>query len=262
MKHRFFLPPSSKRKDVEAALNYHHSANDDEHKQHSYEWTRTHWFLQGVRRLNVAYGRGQERPSPHYIDKHGGQRRVRIERAVQELQTEMGRILSVDIGPAVKRPPGCGLDTVRETAISQAALDNFWSRYSDRNFALALAYGLCAYGTMGIGAFDAGSQGGVYGVNFTLVPPWELRPLPGCVTGVEQVAGIEWFRWVPLDWLKKHYGDMLDIPRGKDEKMQVIEVPAGSHVQVDWSPNQTGAPGLGSATNKAYNQLYVPHLFL
>ncbi len=252
MKSQFYLPPSSQRKTVEAALIYHHETNDAEHQQHSYEWTRTHWFLQGVRRLNIYGASGHQRPSPHVIDT-GGQRRIRIERVLQIMQTEMGRILSVDIGPAINRPPGIGLDSVRETAIAQAALDNFWARYNDRNFHLALAYMIAAYGTAGIGAFDAGStSGGIYGVDLSLVPPWELRPLPGCVTGVEQVAGIEWFRWVPLDWLKKNFGEQLSIPRkDADNKMGVVEVPAGSHMQTDWSPNRTATTGIGSVN--AYN---------
>lgn len=251
MKSRFYLPPSTKPKDVEATLAYHHQSNDAEHQQYSYEWTRTHWFLQGVRRLRVA-GAGQQRPSPHYVDS-STQRRVRVERVLQLLQTEMGRILSIDIGPAVERTPGVGLDRVRSDAITQVALDNYWDRFNNRNFHLGLAYALAAYGTVGIGAFDAGeTSGGIHGVDMSLVPAWELRPLPGCVTGVDQVAGVEWFRWVPLDVLKKSFGDILTIPKGDDDRMGVMEVPAGSHIQVDWSPNQSVVAGLGGH-GRAYN---------
>jgi hypothetical protein len=190
LRNRFYLPPSSSRKEVAAALKYHNDSNLAEYQQRAVEWTRAHWFVQGVRNLKILLPNSGGVPTPTFVDSTG-QRRVRIELAVQMMQTEIGRILGIDLSPGVVRSPGIGLDSVRGTAISQTVLDDFWTRYDTHEFRLALAAGLVTYGTMGVTAFDVESgHGGIFGGSLALIPPWELMPLPSGITGIDQVSGI------------------------------------------------------------------------
>lgn len=248
MKTRFQLPGKSNRKAVQEAMKYYFDCSTDEQRLHAYEWTRTHWYLQGIRRLNIVSQRGSQLPPPSYIDEQG-QRRVRIELATGAIRTEMGRILSMDLGPVVPWQAGVTLEGLRQAAISNVVLDAFWRRFDSNSFRAALAYMLPAYGTAGIGAFDCSdSNGGVYGTTLMVIPPWELRPLPGGVSGIQQVAGVTWHRWVPWDWLKENYKDQLDMsPRGEDaDDLMLVEAPAGVMVQGEMSPSlASGMMGVG-----------------
>lgn len=245
MKARFQLPASTNREAVQSAMKYYYYAADDEQRLHAYEWTRTHWYLQGVRRVNVLSWQGTQLPNPSHIDEFG-QRRVRIELATGALRTEMGRILSMDLGPIVPWTAGVTLEGLRQSAISNVVLDSFWERFDKQAFRTSLAYMLPAYGTAGIGAFDCDpSNGGVHGATLMVIPPWELRPLPGNVSGIEQIAGLTWHRWVPLDWLKENYGDQLNL-REKDGDFQMLEAPPGVMLQGEFAPNLgSGVLGVG-----------------
>lgn len=269
MRTRFCLPPTSKRGDVEAALKYHYDSSVGEHQQFSYEWTRIHWFLQGIRNLGWTSWQGNIVPrrggfvAPHYQDAATGQRKVRIERALTILQTEMGRLLSMDLGPAVIRRTGITLDAVRSAAVASAALDNFWARASHTSFRQDLAYQLCSYGTAGIGCFDAPPMQGVYGAQLAVIPAWELLPLPGGITGVDQEAGVCWRRWVPLQWLRDNYGDVLDIPKDND-KLKVAKQHSGTMMQRDISPRPNASlvglgpiPGVGSGLGTSSGNGYA-----
>lgn len=243
MKTRFHLPPASDSKAVEEALKYHLQSAEDELRQHAWGWTRTHWFLQGVRRLSI-WGSSGNIPTPHYMDA-AGERVIRVDKAAAVLQTEIGRLMGIDISPALDRRPGVGLDTLRGNALTQVALDNFWERFDHATFKLSLLYNIITYGTVGVGAFEtAPGQGGVYGATLALIPSWELYPLPAGPTGVDEVAGVTWSRWVSLDWLKDHYKGLLKFPSSTDaKKLNVLEVPAGGTVHVNWSPAPRATTG-------------------
>lgn len=243
MKQRFSLPPTTDRKAVEAAMNHHYRSSFGEHQQFSWEWTRIHWFLQGVRSLvsgnfngtNLVTRRGAV-TSPNYIDVPSGQRRVRFEKTLAIFQTEVGRLLGINVAPSVERSTGISLDGVREAALASAVYNDWWSRANTHNFQMDAAVKLVAYGTAGLGAFQT-PVGGTYGVGLTVVPPWELLPLPGGVTGVDQVGGVCWRRWVPLQWLKDNFKDILKFP--DKDKMRIVTRPGGVMVQNNLSPRPT-----------------------
>lgn len=237
MKTRFHLPSWKQRKDVENTLIDHHLDGDVEVSQHAWNWTRCHWFLQGVRRLTILGTDSRTIPTPHQTLATGN-RVVRIDKAAAVLQTEIGRLLGIDLRPAVQRRSGVALDEIRSTALAQVMLDNFVDRYDFSTFQLGLWYMLAAYGTAGIGGFDVGERaGGVFGATLLLIPPWELRPLPSGVTGIDQVAGVEWCRWVPMSWLKANYKDVLRWPKDRrDDKLGLMEATPGMRVQSEYSP--------------------------
>lgn len=250
MKTRFQLPPAGSKSAVESALKYHYEISLGEHQQFSYEWTRIHWFLQGIRNTQNSWV-GNSYPwrggvqSPNYIDPQTGQRRVRIEFALGVHQTEMGRILSMDLGPSVVRRVGMTLDDIRQAGVSAAALDNFWERCNTTNFRQDLAHQLVAYGTAGIGCFAAPPGQGVFGCTLAVIPAWELLPLPGGITGIDQQSGVCWRRWVPLGWLKKHFKDMLEIPRD-ESLLRVRKQHTGVMLHEDISPRPNGSTiGIG-----------------
>lgn len=260
MKTRFFLPPPKEKDAVEYALNYHHLNNRYEHQFHAANWVNTHYFLQGVRNLKIN-GWDSRLWSGGLIDA-SGQRHVRVERAVDFLQVEQGRIMSLDLSPYVERPRGLSLDGLRGTALSQTALDNFWYRFNHVQFQLGLAYGLPSYGTMGIGAFDVGDTG-IFGATLMLVNPWELRPLPSAITNITEVAGIEWCRWVPYEWIKENFRKILRLPKGSDEQdLEMTMAPIGSKVHNEFAPISRGNPSaqagvFGGSINaiNMYNQV-------
>jgi hypothetical protein len=251
MKTRFHLPPSNQRDKVEEALQFHHEDSEDELIRHSYGWTRIHYFLQGVRNLNIYTTNSLgSLPEPTHVDERG-KLNIRIDKAVSTLQTEVGRLLGVDINPRVIRPQGVGLDLVRSNALSQVVLDNFVARFDMSSFKIALMTYLSVYGSVGVGAFE--NDTGPFGCTLMLVPPWELRSVPGRIIGTDQVAGVEWSRWVPFDWLKKNYGSMLNLPK-KDNygKLNLMDAPPGSHLQGEYSPSdQTATHGQSGRINKS-----------
>ena len=241
MKSRFFLPADLEAR--QAALCHHHDANRTEHLQKAYEWTRNHWYLQGVRALRL-WGQGGV-PSGTYRDDQG-RLRIRIEKAFEAVQVAQGQILNMDLGPAIVRDQGVSLTGVRDTALLQTTYDYFWDRFDNTTFQAALSYILPAYGSCGIGGFAVpGGQGGVLGGTLMVIPPWQLRPLPSCPTGIEQVAGIEFFRWAPYDWIKANFKDLLRFPKDDaDNDLNLLSVPIASNVGVEYTPGSLQA-GIG-----------------
>lgn len=241
MKHRFFLPDDHEAR--QAALVHHHDANRTEHLQRAYDWTRNHWYLQGVRAMRM-WGQGGV-PQGVYRDAQG-HLQVRIEKAYEAVQVAQGQILGLDLGAALVRDPGVSLTGIQDTALLQTTYDYFWSRFDNTSFRAALAYMLPAYGSCGIGGFPVpGGKGGVLGGTLIAIPPWQLRPLPSCPTGIHDVAGIEWFRWVPYDWIKKWFREYFKFPTVDDEdELQLLNVPLGSNVGVEYTPGSLQA-GIG-----------------
>lgn len=254
MKTRFFLPESNRRKEVEESLRQYFDGSYSEHLQHSYEWTRTHWFLQGVRRLNLRnWGAGQS-PGASQLDGDG-QRRVRVETTLGILQTEMGRLMSIDLGPYVPVSTGLSLDGLRSRASSNAALDGFYTRWNSNPFKTNLAYMLPSFGTVGAGGFDCDDvYGGIYGATVMSIPPWELRPLPGGVTSVDDVAGVAWSRWVSYDWLLKNYKDLLELPKDPEKHgIKFVTAPVSAKMNSEFAPTlKPGTMGIGPAVTPTY----------
>ncbi|KKN57171.1 hypothetical protein LCGC14_0564990 [marine sediment metagenome] len=242
---KFLLPDKGRPKDVENALEVQFEASRTEHIQKAVHWTLTHWYLQGVRKIRIA-GLGTAQPQPSYHDVQG-RLRIRFEKVLQMRQAEIGRLMGLDLAPYVKRPIGVALDGVRSTSISQTVLDNFYFAGNPTNTKLAFIQMLVDYGTVAIGAFPGQHSEIGFGVDTFIIPPWELRPLSAGITGPHEKGGVTWTRWVPLDWLKEHFGKLLSIPR--DEKlMDIRESSPGSLLQTQTAPRGLTSPSGGDAT--------------
>ncbi len=240
-----FLLPEKNAKDIENALELQFESSRVEHIQKAVHWTLTHWYLQGVRKIRIA-GRGSAQPQPSFHDLQG-RLRIRIEGALRMRAAEIGRLMSLDLAPYIKRPIGVALDGVRKTSISQTVLDNFYFASNPLNTQLSFLQMMVDYGTVGLATFPGESSDIGFGVDTRVIPPWELRPLPAGITGIHELGGITWTRWVPLDWLKENFGKTLKIP--SDEKtMDVRESAPGTLIQTQQAPRGLATPTSGSAS--------------
>lgn len=249
MSAKFHLPEASKPKEVEQALVAHYTDAESEVSRLSYGWTRAHWQLQGIRNLIIRNTFLGQQPEPHTLDSQG-RRRIRIDRPVAMLQSELGRLMGIDVSPVCMRKPGVGLETVRGNALAQVSLDNFANRYDLESFKLSMMYLLAAFGTIGVGAFPANHpDAGVFGVDLSIIPPWELRPLPAGVLSPDQASGVCRVRWVPYQLVKDMYKGFMR-PVKDENRLHLMEVPYGLKGESDWSPDDTSPTHLGSGNSR------------
>lgn len=240
----FYLPPSSNKDAVEEAMRYHRVANATEHYQKSIAWTTAHWWLQGLRSFRYRSSASSGIPSSTFTDDKG-RRRVRFEKALVQCQTEMGRLLAIDIEPAIARRRGVGLDVLRMESVAQATLGYLYNRMPD-SLKSTFCYQLCAYGTVGVGVFPGLKS---WEPDIILIPAWELMPLPSSVAGLHELAGLTWARWVPLSWLKENYKDKLNFSPSDNTKLRTVSAPWGSKLHRETSPQPlAGVVTAASAT--------------
>ncbi len=219
---RFYLPPKSKNSDdVREALRNAYDDAEAEYVHKSIAWAFAHWYIAGVRDFRAgSFIKGM--PSVPTRDTRQ-RRRVRCENSLVQAQTEMGRLIGIDLGPSVKRRPGLGLDNIREDALSQAVLDDCEPSMLTSQTKVAQAYHLVTYGTVGIITEPPDPALRTWKPRASLVPAWELRPLPGQVSSPEQAGGLSWCRWVNLDWFKNKFRNVVKVPRDIDDQTTQVE---------------------------------------
>ncbi len=248
---RFFLPPPTKRNDLTDALCEAYNGSDAEYAHLSLYWAFCHWFLRGLRNFQPhRFVRGV----PNLPQRDAAQRRrVRYEKALVQAETEMGRILGIDLDPAVVRRPGIGLDNIREDAVSQALLDDCAPGMLTPQLQLTQAYHLVAYGTVGSLVCQPEYVQRLWRPSLHLIPAWELRPLPSSISGLEQLGGVCWHRWVPIDWLRRRYKGIIKVPKNIDESAARAAA-YGSNIAEDGSPISQAAifGGVGGPSNGSY----------
>ena len=253
---QFYLPNRGQWSEVGETLLYHHNSNETDHYQKRVSWTWVHYFLQGMRAVRLSQGSTPAGlPSPTYHDAKG-RKRIRFEKALQQMKTEEGRLLKIDVAPAVGRRQGVGLSELREESISQALLDYFYRRWESSGLHTTAAYHLLAFGTVGLGVFPGESGPEPWAPSINIIPGWELRSVPANILGLHDLAGIEWHRWVPLKWLKSlHKKQKLRFP-GKERmnKLGILKVPIGSRVETDAAP-QPLAGMTGTASGAEFSSV-------
>jgi hypothetical protein len=256
---REFHLPKSKEK-VGEMLAWHYDANRHEQYQKRVGWTIAHWWLQGMRVGSLKrHGSQAGLPGPSMTDEKG-RRRVRIEKALVQYQGEVGRLHGIDLNPAVIRRAGGGLDGLRSESLAQAVADEIAFRQTTQVYHTFKAM-LPAYGTVGVAVTESAAPYPAWVPRIVIIPPWELRPLPASPMTVDEVAGVVWDRWVPLDWLKSKYGEVLNIPKGEAGmvKLQLYKMPRGAKINTENAPQPLGGvyyssmhggtPGAGSPGN-------------
>jgi len=258
---RLHLPPPKNKRDVAAALKAHYEAGEHEHKHQWVGWTWAWRFMQGLRSEGPR-GKGSPTgvPTPTYRDSRG-RRRVRFEKILPQVQTEVSRILNIDLAPAIERRRGTGLDHLRGESMCQAACDEFYHKRV-KSIEATLALMIAIYGPVGLAVVPGQTPGMSWFPGLAIAPPWELRPLPAGPIGRHDVAGISWRRWVPWSWFKRSHGQGLKIPSLSEsalrEKLQLRAAQKASVLQADHAP-----PGLGGAfpmtgSSQTLSQEYDP----
>jgi len=249
---QFELPPTTNREDVQAVLSYHHDAagNDSDNKRVAWLWA--HYWLQGLRETRQS-GHANTHSIPSYnTHDRQGIKRVRVEKTLAQTKVEEGRILKIDQRPAVNRKKGVGLMHAQQSAASQAVLDHLDITNDGTGIKSTLVYAILAYGTVGMGVFP---QRNTWRPGSQLIMPWELRSIPANPMHLQDVAGEEWHRWVPLKGLKdslKRFGTRLRFPPKKNMyRLNLHDVPVGARFEEENAPAPLGGVLTGHVSSSA-----------
>jgi hypothetical protein len=204
---------------------------------------QTRWFiaalyLQGLREFShIDYQAGTV--SISYLNE-AGILKFRHEEIIAKYTTQMGRLMALDLSPAVERR-GVSLDGVRKASVAQVVLDAAVSQDKISRLKIDLIPPLLMYGTVGVAAWIEGedSQG------IEVIPPWQLFPIPVNIAGPNEVRGVIRVRPVPTEWVKN-----LQITPNKGTKtyknLDDVKIPAG-HMPIDLDTMSEGLMSMTSA---------------
>lgn len=251
---KVYLPKTSERKEVREALNYHYDSQTPELHRKAIIWEFTHWFLQGMRNIPLRGILGGLREVVSPVD-YKGRKRVKFEEALVQTVVEVGRLIGIDWEPAVQRTPGFGLSTLRGESLSQAILSHLWRVSGSEQFKISASMKLATYGGCGfLVEKPQMAPRNRWEPTVSIVPMWELRPLPACPLGVDEVGGITWSRWVPYEWLKTQLKSMR-VPALGSEGLDTIDAPYGLKPSSSEAPNgDTLAFTLGGSSYSNQNR--------
>lgn len=190
--------------------------------RHIYEvnWWITHHYLQGAREFkNVNYQRGTVDVS--YINEDG-LLRFRYDDIVSKFQTQLGRLMQIDIAPSVTKR-SVGLEDLRKASIAQVVLDSAFPINVLDRVKLSSLPPLLKYGLIGLCVV---SNPDTEYIGIDVAMPWELLPIPAGPLEDKDVRGIARVRVVPLDWLKQFQFAPTEASR-KWKGMNTYSVPVG-----------------------------------
>jgi len=221
MGYKFVLPPNTiaNKPQVEEIFQYLVSAGKSKMNPQSINWWINHYYMRGIRNFsNINYGSGTLNAS--YLDE-SGVLKFRYEDIVAKYQAQLGRLLTINLAPAVSRR-GVSLDGLRKASTAQVVLDSAFPQEKVSKLALNSWPPLLHYGTIGFGLWVEG----VDSIGIEVINPWELIPIPIDVSTPSDVRGLIRIRYVPTDYVKG-----LSITPGKGSKvykgMDDLKVPFG-----------------------------------
>ncbi len=187
------------------------------------KWWLSNYYMRGIRNFSdLDYATGPVNIS--YMDEQGVLK-FKYEEIVGKYQAQLGRLLSLDLSPAVTRK-GISLDGMRKASVAQVVLDSAMPQEKVDKLKLDICPPLLMYGTVGAGLWVEGpdSQG------IDIISPWELLPIPTDISGPTDVRGLIRSRFVPVDWVKGltiSPGDKSKIYKGvTDVRIPVGDLPA------------------------------------
>lgn len=195
------------------------SAGKGKMNPQSINWWINHYYMRGLRNFsNINYGAGTLNAS--YLDE-SGVLKFRYEDIVAKYQAQLGRLLAINLAPAVSRR-GVSLDGLRKASTGQVVLDSAFPQEKVSKLALNIFPSLLHYGTIGLGLWVES----VDSIGIEVINPWELIPIPIDVSTPSDVRGLIRVRYVPTDYVKG-----LSITPGKGSKvykgMDDLKVPFG-----------------------------------
>jgi len=221
MGYKFNLPPNTteNKPQVEQIFQYLISAGKSKMNPLSINWWINHFYMRGIRNFsNINYGSGTLNVS--YLDG-SGVLKFRYEDIVAKYQAQLGRLLTINLAPAVSRR-GVSLDGLRKASTAQVVLDSAFPQEKVSKLALNAFPPLLHYGTIGFGLWVEGMDS----IGIEVINPWELIPIPIDVSTPSDVRGLIRLRYVPADYVKG-----LSITPGKRSKiykgMDSVKVPFG-----------------------------------
>jgi len=184
------------------------------------KWWVNSFYMQGIRDFtSVDYLNGSV--SVGYLNKDGVLK-FRYEEIVSKYQSQLGRLMAVDLSPAIERR-SISLDGLRKSSVAQVVLNAAMPQDKVDKLKLELNPPLLLYGTVGVGLWVNGpdSQG------IEVIMPWELLPIPTNISGPNDVRGLIRIRYVPKEWIQN-----LTITPGKGTKVykniEGVSVPTGN----------------------------------
>lgn len=197
MSYKFQLPldtPGNKPQ-VEEIFQYLVSAGKSKMNPISINWYMNHFYMRGIRNFsNINYSGGTLNAS--YMDA-SGVLKFKYEDIVAKYQAQLGRLLSINLAPAVSRR-GRSLDGLRKASTAQVVLDSIFPQGKVSKLALATFPPLLHYGTIGFGLWVEGEDS----IGVEVINPWELTPIPIDVSSPQDVRGLIRTRYVPTEWVK------------------------------------------------------------
>jgi hypothetical protein len=195
-------------------------------------------YMSGMREFSaINYQTGTV--SISYMNE-AGLLKFRYDEIVAKYQSQLGRLLSLDFSPAVRKK-GVSLDGMRKASVAQVVLDSALPEDKVSRFKLDLCPCLLMYGTVGVGLWIEGPES--FGLE--VIPPWQLFPIPVNIAGPSEVRGLIRARPVPVEWLKN-----LKITPGKKagdwKGLDEVNVPVG-HLPLDLDTMGEGMVSMTSA---------------
>jgi len=197
MSFKFQLPKdtAANKHQVEQIFQYLVSAGKNKINPISVNWFINHYYMRGIRNFsNINYANGSLNAS--YLDG-SGVLKFRYEKIVAKYQAQLGRLLSINMAPAVSRR-GRSLDGLRKASTAQVVLDSAFPQEKVSKLALSAFPPLLHYGTIGFGLWVED----VDSIGIEVINPWELIPIPIDVSSPSDVRGLIRVRYVPSDYVK------------------------------------------------------------
>lgn len=221
MSYKFQLPENTpgNKQQVEQIFQYLISSGKSKMNPQSINWWINHFYMRGLRNFSsIDYGAGTLNAS--YLDD-SGVLKFRYEDIVAKYQAQLGRLLAINLAPAVSRR-GVSLDGLRKASTAQVVLDSAFPQEKVSKLALNVFPSLLHYGTIGFGLWVED----VDSIGVEVINPWELIPIPIDVSMPSDVRGLIRVRYVPTDYVKG-----LSITPNKGSKvykgMDDLKVPFG-----------------------------------
>ena len=221
MGYKFQIPENTpgNKNQVEQIFQYLVSSGKSKMNPISINWWINHYYMRGIRNFsNINFGGGTLNAS--YMDD-SGVLKFRYEDIVSKYQAQLGRLLAINLAPAVSRR-GTSLDGLRKASTAQVVLDSAFPQEKVSKLALNAFPPLLHYGTIGFGLWVESEDS----IGIEVINPWELIPIPIDVAVPSDVRGLIRVRYVPTDYVKG-----LSITPGKKSKaykgMADLKVPFG-----------------------------------
>ena len=204
-----------KREDIEKTYAFLVNKGIRRMAPHLARWRFTQLYIEGIRNfLELNYNTGVVKSSWGAKD---GKLRFIYEDIISKRQSQIGRLLGMDISPRVTRDKH-SLDGQRKAAVGQAVLSDLFTLQKTEKLKKSLIPSLLDYGMLGMRLWRNPEDKKDIGIE--KVMPWAIIPLPIGVDSPSQVKGMIIRERVPLEGLRDRYEKNLSevtrhqVPRG------------------------------------------------